>query len=277
MVEFLLSIGRSVCESLRSLGAYAILLASCVKSLFTVRLKYRRQIVEQLHFIGTQSLPVVVTTGSFAGAVFAYSLYNQFESLGVASWTSTLVMKMLTWHLGPVLTSLVLAGRVGCAITAELGTMKVTEQVDALQSMGIEPLDYLIAPRVLAGFIMTPVLAVFSIFIGMSAGLLMIVGIMGGEAHYQIVQLQQLMVSYDYVQALTKAAVFGVIIAVVSCRYGLSTSGGAKGVGQATTDANVSASIAILVINMIVTVFLNYAEPLWNRVVVVFDNIVTVL
>lgn len=277
MINFTMALGRLALEPVRSLGEITLLLLHCLRSLFTRSVAYRREIITQLYTIGTQSLPVVLTTGAFAGAVFAYSFYNQLVGLGVQSWSSALVLKMLTWHLGPVLTALVLAGRVGCAITAELGTMRVTEQVDALQTFGIEPVDYLVLPRVLAALLMCPILTVFAIFIGISAALFMIVCVMGGEAHYQIDQIREFMITYDYVQAMCKASVFGVIIAVISCRNGLATSGGAEGVGKATTSANVSACVSILVVNMLVTVVLQYAEPLWDRLAFTADTVIIYL
>lgn len=277
MVRFLESVGALVIDPLRSLGELSLLVFRCIAVVFTRRISFKAVIATQFYIIGVQSLPVVLTTGAFAGAVFAYSFYNQLVSLGVESLTGALVMKMLTWHLGPVLTALVLAGRIGCAITAELGTMKVTEQVDALQTFGISPLEYLIMPRVMAALLMTPILTVFSIFIGISSALFMIVAVMGGNMLYQMNQIEMVMLSYDYVQAMTKAAVFGTIIAVISCRDGLATSGGAEGVGKATTSANVSSCVSILIVNMIVTVVLNYGEPVWNTIVKYIDSAIIAL
>lgn len=150
--------------------------------------------------------------------------------------------------------------------------MKVTEQVDALQTFGIEPVDYLVLPRVLAALVMCPILTIFSIFIGISSALFMIVCVMGGEAHYQMNQIRAFMLTYDYVQAMCKSSVFGLIIAVVACRSGLATSGGAEGVGKATTSANVIACVSILIVNMLVTVILHYAEPWWDALSLAVDS-----
>lgn len=198
-------------------------------------------------------------------------MYNQLAALGVGSWAGAFMAKMLTWHFGPVLIGLILAGRVGCAMTAELGTMKVTEQVDALRAFGVSPTAYLVMPRVFAGFVMAPLLTVVAIFVGLLAGMAMIVYGMGGEAHYQWVQIKAMMLPYDYVQGILKGAVFGVLIALVACRNGLDARGGAEGVGQATTSANVSASIGILIINLFVSIVLTRAEPLWNQ----FENLLS--
>lgn len=265
MVNPISALGRWVIELVRSTGEVALLFFQCLILFPAKGLQYRKEIVRQMYFVGVESLTVILTTGAFAGAVFAYTLYNQLAELGVGSWAGAFMIKMLTWHFGPVLIGLVLAGRVGCSITAELGTMNVTEQVDALRAFGVNPVGYLVMPRVAAAFFMTPILTAFSICIGVLAGMFMIVVVMGGDAHFQWVQIKQMMIPYDYVQGLMKGLVFGLVIALVCCRNGLATRGGAEGVGKATTSANVTTCIAILIINLWVSVVLTRAEPLWNK------------
>lgn len=259
--------GKPVIALMRGVADVGLLFVRCLVLAVTKGFAHRREIMKQMYFIGVGSLPVVVTTGVFAGAVFAYSLYNQLVALGVGSWAGALMAKMLTWHFGPVLIGLVLAGRVGCAMTAELGTMNVTEQVDAMDSFGVSPVAALVMPRVIAAMVMAPVLTVVAIFVGLLAGVGMIVHVMGGDAHYQWVQIKALMIPYDYVQGLLKGLVFGLVFALICCRNGLVTRGGAEGVGQATTTANVAACTAILVINLAASVVLTHAESLWNRLV----------
>ncbi len=256
--------GRWFTDTVAGIGELAVLFARCVLLFPVLGLKYRKEIVRQLYFVGVTSLPVIITTGAFAGAVFAYTLYNQLVTLGVGSWAGAFMAKMLTWHFGPVLIGLVLAGRVGCAMTAELGTMTVTEQVDAVRSFGVSPTAYLVMPRVVAALVMAPVLTATAIFVGLLSGMFMIVWILGGENYFQWVQIQAMVVPYDYVQGIVKGAVFGVLIALICCRNGLLTRGGAEGVGLATTTANVSACMAILVVNLFVSIILTRAEPLWN-------------
>ncbi|MCC8107976.1 MAG: ABC transporter permease [Planctomycetes bacterium] len=271
MYNQIVRLGRSVSDGLRGVGEIAILLWQCIKWL-TRGLPYKRETIQQFYFIGVQSLPVILTTGAFTGAVLAYTSYNQFVTLGVESWTGAIVAKAQVWQLGPVLVGLMLAGRVGCSITAELGTMNVTEQVDALDTMGTDPVRYLVLPRVLASFFMTPVLTVFAMLIGIIAGLVMTVFILGAEWHFQWSQIEDWMVPYDYVQGLSKGLVFGVTISLICCRNGLKTTGGAEGVGKATTAANVSSCIAILILNLVMSILLFYLEPVWDTVAYAVDT-----
>lgn len=264
MIKLMLALGRWTLDTIRSVGQIAWLFAQCMLLVPLRGVQYRMEIIRQMYFIGVGSIPVILTTGAFAGAVFAYAMYNQLVSLGVESWAGVFMAKLLTWHFGPVLIGLVLAGRVGCTITAEIGTMNVTEQVDALTSFGVSPVAYLVMPRVVGAIVMTPILTVFAIYIGLQAGLFFIVYIMGGESIYQWTQIRELMIPYDYIQGLVKGLVFGIVIALVCCRNGLQTRGGAEGVGLATTSANVSTCVAILIINFLISILLTHAEPIWD-------------
>ncbi len=270
MFRLILLLGQWSLTSVASIGELALLLVHCLLLFPKFGLKYRKELVRQAYFVGVSSIPVIVTTGAFAGAVFAYTLYNQLVALGVGSWAGAFMAKMLTWHFGPVLIGLVLAGRVGCAMTAELGTMNVTEQVDAIRAFGVSPTAYLVMPRVFASFVMAPVLTAVAIFVGLLSGMFMIVHVMGGESYFQWAQIQAMTIPYDYVQGLVKGAVFGVLIALVCCRNGLLTRGGAEGVGFATTTANVSACMGILIVNLFASIVLTRMQPLWNEVVAFF-------
>lgn len=267
MIRFLLRLGKGCIDTVQSTGELVLVFLECLVLLPTAGIRYRHEIVRQLYSIGVGSIPVILITGSFAGAVFAYTIYNQLAALGVGSWAGAFMAKMLTWHFGPVLIALVLAGRVGCAMTAELGTMKVTEQVDALNSFGVSSTAYLVMPRVLAGVVMAPILTLFAIFIGLLAGMFMIVHIMGGDSHFQWVNIQAQMVAYDYIQGLIKGMVFGLLISLVCCRNGLATRGGAEEVGLATTSANVTSCVLILIVNLLVSIVLTKLEPFWNALV----------
>lgn len=271
MYGFLTNLGSLASDGLRGVGEVGLLLLQCLRWLMR-GMPYKKETITQFYFIGVQSIPVVLTTAIFTGAVLAYTSYLQFIVLGVQSWTGMVVAKGLVWQLGPVLVGLMLAGRVGCAITAEIGTMNVTEQVDALDCMGTDPVRYLVLPRVIASFFMTPVLTVMAMFVGIFAGLIM-TSILGGEWHYQWTQISASMKSYDYIQGLSKGLVFGVTIALICCRNGLRTKGGAEGVGKATTSANVSSCIAILILNLVVTIILNSLEPIWYSVAFWLDSV----
>lgn len=252
-------IGSGALRLVASWGGFVLLALACLRAILVYRLKYLGVIVEQLYFIGVQSLAVVVTTGAFAGAVVAYAMHNRFDSLGVGSLTTAVTMKFLLWQIGPVLTGIVLAGRVGCAMAAEIGTLKITEQVDALESFAVDPVAYLIAPKCVAFFVMMPVLVVVAIFAGAFSCLAMVY-VMGGEMTYQMQRLQEHIVPYDYVYAIVKGMIFGPMIALICCGRGMKTRGGAGGVGTASTAGNVQSCIAIFISNLFITVLINLAE-----------------
>lgn len=268
--QITIGLGRFVSDGIRGVGEVVLLLLQCLRGL-TKGLPDKRETVQQFYFIGVQSLPVILTTGAFVGAVLAYTMYNQLMAVGVESWTGAIVAKAQVWQLGPVLVGLMLAGRVGCSMTAELGTMNVTEQIDALETMGTDPVRRLVLPRVIACFFMTPILTAFSMLVGIIAALVMTVAVMNAEWHYQWSQVEDWMVPYDYVQGLSKGLVFGVAISLICCRFGLKTGGGAEGVGKATTNANVASCIAILILNLIMSIILFYGQPVWNYIAGLLD------
>jgi len=261
-VGYLQSIGRLVSDGLSGIGRVVILLYETVawgfRSLPVPRLfaENRKLLVQQIYFIGVQSLPVVLTTGAFTGMVMAYALCPEFKRLGVTSWVGPMVAKALTQQLGPTLTGLMLAGRVGCAMAAELGYMSVSEQIDALRTMGTNPVRYLVLPRVLGSMLMTPLLTSFAMFIGISGGMALTVYGLGAEWHFLWNKTLDFMEWYDIFRGLTKALFFGLTTALICCYKGMSASGGAEGVGKATTESNVASCITILVINLFLTMIL---------------------
>jgi phospholipid/cholesterol/gamma-HCH transport system permease protein len=255
MLTFLWSIGNRALGIFRGVGEVTLLLLDVIRWIVW-SWPPRAIVVRQLYFVGVESLPVVATTGAFTGMVLAYQSHEQFATLGIVSWTGPLVAKSLIMQLGPVLAGVMLAGRVGCAMAAELGTMVVTEQVDALKTMGADPVKYLVMPRVVAFTLMTPVLTGFAMAVGIAAGFALTIYGQGAEAHFMWEQTKILVVNYDFVQGLLKALFFGMGIALICCLRGLATRGGAEGVGQATTEANVYSCIYILVSNLFLTILL---------------------
>jgi phospholipid/cholesterol/gamma-HCH transport system permease protein len=245
-------LGTVVVSGLRGTGRVALLFVDVIRWMLHSA-PDRRVLTWQLYFVGVQSLPVILTTGAFTGMVLAYNSYFEFLRLGVASWTGPLVAKALVKQLGPVLAGLMLAGRVGGAMAAELGTMNVTEQIDALKTMGTDPVKYLVVPRVIACTLMTPVLTAFAMAIGIAAGFWLTIHGLGAESHFIWEQTRDFMDTYDYVQGLIKSAFFGCSIALICCYKGLGTRGGAEGVGKATTEANVASCICVLISNMFLT------------------------
>jgi phospholipid/cholesterol/gamma-HCH transport system permease protein len=212
-----------------------------------------RELVRQLHFIGVKSQAVVVVTGAFTGMVLTAQTYFQFHKIHMDSATLAVVGVSMCSELGPVLTGLMVAGRVGAALAAELGTMRVTEQIDALRTLATHPVDYLVAPRVLGSMIAMPLLTAESMAVGIGAGYLLAAGFLNIEPAY----LWHNMVKYTNPgHALTgviKSVLYGVCIGVICCYKGMHCPQGAEGVGRATTEAVVYSCITILVSNFFLT------------------------
>lgn len=238
---FLASIGRVTYFALQSLMA-AILPPY-----------YGRQIFKQLVDIGYYSLPVVGLTATFTGMVLALQSYTGFARFSAESAIATVVVLSVTRELAPVLAGLMVAGRVGAAMAAEIGTMRVTEQIDALMTLSTNPLKYLVAPRLLGGLLMLPALVLVADVIGVFGGYLVSIYKLGFNPGTYLHQTFEYLEIRDVVLGLVKATVFGFLIALMGCYHGYYSKGGAQGVGAATTRAVVSASILILISNYILT------------------------
>ena len=215
-----------------------------------------REILKQMEEVGVRSFPVVVITAAFTGMVLALQSFTGFKRFGAESMVGTVVALSMTRELGPVLTGLMVSGRVGSAMAAELGTMRVTEQIDALYTLSTNPIKYLIVPRFLAAMIMLPLLVIFADVIGILGGYLVSVHILGTNPTLYIRRTWDFLEFNDLYSGLLKAIFFGMILATISCYQGFSTQGGAEGVGRATTKAVVLSSITILIANYFITVFL---------------------
>ncbi len=214
---------------------------------------YPRQILLQMLDIGYYSLPVVGLTAIFTGMVLALQSYTGFSRFEASSAIPTIVVLSMTRELGPVLAGLMVAGRVGASMAAEIGTMRVTEQIDALTTLSTDPLRYLVFPRLIAGMLMLPLLVLVADIIGVMGGYLVSVYKLGFGPIEYINRTLQYLETDDVVSGLVKAAVFGFIVALMGCYQGYNSKGGAQGVGAATTKAVVSASILILTANYVVT------------------------
>jgi phospholipid/cholesterol/gamma-HCH transport system permease protein len=214
---------------------------------------YPRQILRQMLDIGYYSLPVVGLTAIFTGMVLALQSYTGFSRFEAASAIPTIVVLSMTRELGPVLAGLMVAGRVGASMAAEIGTMRVTEQIDALTTLSTDPYRYLVFPRVIAGLLMLPLLVLVADVIGVMGGYLVsVVKLNFGPVEY-LNRTFEFLEAQDVISGLVKAAVFGFLVALMGCYQGYNSRGGAQGVGTATTRAVVSASILILTANYIVT------------------------
>jgi phospholipid/cholesterol/gamma-HCH transport system permease protein len=237
---------------LTEFGQIALLAKDIMRSVFTLKVTWR-DLLHQIHFIGVKSQSVVLVTGAFTGMVLGAQTYFQFHKVKMDTASLAVVSVSMCSELGPVLTALMVAGRVGAAIAAELGTMRVTEQIDALRTLATNPVDYLVVPRVLAAHIALPLLTVEAIVVGIGAGYLVSVHLLGIEPTYLWENMLRYSHDVDVMIGLVKAFIFGGIIALIGCYKGLTCGLGAEGVGHATTEAVVYSSITILISNFFLT------------------------
>jgi phospholipid/cholesterol/gamma-HCH transport system permease protein len=214
---------------------------------------YPRLILRQMIDIGYYSLPVVGLTAIFTGMVLALQSYTGFARFSAEGAVATVVVLSMTRELGPVLAALMVAGRMGASMAAEIGTMRVTEQIDALTTLSTNPYKYLVMPRLLAGLLMLPCLVAVADIIGVFGGFLIGVNKLGFNPAGYLKQTFTYLEAKDVLSGLTKAAVFGFIISLMGCYHGYHSKGGAQGVGAATTNAVVSASAMILIFNYMIT------------------------
>jgi len=240
-LEFLSTVGRFSRFAIRATG-------HCFRPPF-----YLRQIIKQFVDIGYFSLPVVGLTALFTGMVLALQSHTGFARFDAESAIPTVVVLSITRELGPVMAGLMVAGRIGASIAAEIGTMSVTEQIDALTTLSTNPFKYLVAPRLLAGTLVLPLLVLVADIIGVFGGFMVCVYDLKFNAANYISQSWQYLEHRDVTSGLWKAAVFGFIITMMGCYQGFNSKGGAAGVGKATTNAVVSASILILIVNYLLT------------------------
>lgn len=245
-------LGRVFLEFLANIGSLGIFFSKIFTSLFSTKV-YWRQIFKQMLEIGYYSLPVVGLTAVFTGAVLALQSYTGFSRFNAESSIASVVVLSITRELGPVLAGLMLAGRVGAAIAAEIGTMKVTEQIDALYTLNTNPYNYLVLPRVIAGVLMLPLLVIIADIIGVFGGYLVSIYKLGFSPYSYLNSTFDFLETQDVVSGLIKASFFGFIVTAMGCYSGYNSGRGAQGVGIATTNAVVGASILILITNYVIT------------------------
>lgn len=256
-LTFINKLGRVVLNFFEAAGKLGIFCGETVYHCVTPPF-YLKSLGRQLIEIGFYSLPVVALTTLFSGMVIALQTYTGFAQLSAEGAVAMVVLVAVTRELAPVMAGLMVAGRIGAAMAAEIGTMRVTEQIDALSTLSVNPFKYLIAPRVLAGVLMLPVLVFIGDIIGICGGYMIGVYKLDFNATTYLMNTWQYLKPMDIISGLTKAAVFGFIITLLGCYNGFQSKGGAQGVGQATTNAVVSASILILIFNYILTeIFFN--------------------
>lgn len=263
----LTALKRTTLERFRvvgSIGAWLSLIFAVVKVTLQ-RPPSLKLVLKQLYDVGVSSLPVVAITGFSTGLVLAAQSIYQLSDKGLTSVTGLMVTKAMMTELGPVLTAFMVTGRVGAAMCAELGSMLVTEQIDALQTMAINPNRYLIAPRFIAGTIMMPLLTLFSIVMGMFGGYLISVYYFGMAPTTYIDPIPLHVKFFDLFVGVFKGFIFGILILTIACFKGMRTSGGAAGVGKTTTNAVVVTYCAILLSNFFLTMALNVLHEQISR------------
>jgi len=241
---------------LSGVGEYILLIIDTTKSTFKKFPKWHL-VRDQMFSIGVMSLGVVAITGLSTGIVLAAQSIYQLAPKGLANITGVMVAKVMITELGPVLTAFMVTGRVGAAMCAEIGTMKVTEQIDAIKSMAVNPNSYLIAPRFIAGIIMIPTLTVFSILMGILGGYLISTFFFHLNAGNYFYPMSVHISFFDIIAGSIKAICFGFLLITISCFKGIKTKGGAEGVGKATTSSVVISYISILISDFLITMALN--------------------
>ncbi|MCH8925044.1 MAG: ABC transporter permease [Proteobacteria bacterium] len=245
-------IGRTFLRFLEATGRLSLFAATAVGHCVRPPI-YPRLIGRQMIEIGYYSLPVVGLTAIFTGMVLALQSYTGFARFSAESAIPNVVIISITRELGPVLAGLMVAGRVGAAIAAEIGTMRVTEQIDALDTLATNPFKYLIAPRLIAGLTMMPILVLIADIIGVFGGYVVSIYKLGFNPYVYLKHTIDFVEVQDVVSGLVKAGVFGFLVTLMGCYHGYNSKGGAQGVGAATTNAVVSASILILCFNYFIT------------------------
>lgn len=257
LVQLFATVGKESLGIWASMGRFTIFLFQALRVFLTTVPKVQK-ILTQMYIIGVESLNITVLTGTFSGMVFALQSYIGFQRVGGEQFIGVIVAMGMIRELGPVLTGLMVTGRAGSAITAEIGTMSITEQIDALRTLRINVFRYLVVPRMVAGTVIFPFLTIFSMICGIVGGYVVCVGVLGLSGDDYVNSIKTYVELSDVVRGLTKAAVFGFILTWVGTYKGYYTEGGARGVGAATTQSVVTSSIMILISNYFITKMLEH-------------------
>jgi len=259
-------LGAVVIRWIETVGDMVLFSLSTLSWLFS-RLPRRDTLLPAFYNIGVLSLPVIALTGTFIGMVLAVQSYTQFKAFGFETRLGALINMSMSRELGPVLAATMLAGRVGSAIAAELGTMRVTEQIDALESMGANPVQYLVVPRFLGCLLMIPSLTIMGIFMGVVGGGYYSIYVLGIDSYHYWKNSQQFVENWDLFYGVFKSVFFGATIAMVSCYRGFHCAPGAEGVGRAATAAFVMSFVIIIILDLGLSITLdhvyNWLWPEW--------------
>lgn len=253
--------GQLVIEFVQAVGDLALFATSMLRWLCR-GLPRRTVVVECMYEVGVRSIPVVLITGMFIGMVLAVQGYQQFHLMRMETRMGAVINMALVAELGPVLAATMLAGRVGSAMAAQLGTMRVTEQIDALRALGANPIQYLVVPRFLSCFLLIPLLTVMADAIGVAGGWVFSTQVLGVDATYYWHYSTEYVAAWDVCAGILKSMFFGAAIALIACHRGFNCGSGAEGVGQAATSSFVLSFVVILVLDFFLGMFLN--EIYWT-------------
>ncbi|MEM8943699.1 MAG: ABC transporter permease [Planctomycetota bacterium] len=249
-------VGGAVLNAIETLGDLTLFAWRTLTWLAT-RLPRRETLFANMYQIGVLSLPVVALTGTFIGMVLAVQSYTQFRAFGLETQLGGVINKSMFRELGPVLAATMLAGRVGSAMAAELGTMRVTEQIDALSSMGANPIQYLVVPRFLSCLLLIPSLTIMAVFMGVMGGLIYSVFILDIDMHHYMSNGKLFVENWDLFYGVVKSVFFGATIGLLSCYRGFHCQPGAEGVGNAATTAFVQSFVVIIVLDLFLSILLD--------------------
>jgi phospholipid/cholesterol/gamma-HCH transport system permease protein len=258
LVRFVALIGNRILHAVAGFGRFTYFVIEIVKGLAYPKAWMRRErLVRQLYEVGTLSIPVLGITGAFIGMTLAFEGYRQFQAIGQEGRLGGVINLSIVKQLGPVLAAIMLAGRVGCALTAEIGSMRVTEQLDAMRAMATDPVKVLVVPRVLACVLMIPILTIFSNACGVLGGWLIVTKLYGADPVMYERYSQQFVWGIDIASGLIKSVFFGAAIGIISCYKGFTCQPGAEGVGKATTESFVTSFMAIIIQGVVLAKVLN--------------------
>jgi len=256
VADWIADLGEVTMAAGATLEDMALFATQTFRWLFTRRPR-KGTLIPAFYEIGVLSLPVVALTGTFIGMVLAVQSYSQFHLLGLETRLGAVINMALVRELGPVLAATMLAGRVGSAMAAELGTMRVTEQIDALASMGANPIHYLVVPRFLGCLVMIPTLTIMADFMGVVGGHFYSIHLLGVDSHHYWENAQRFVGHYDVFAGVFKSLFFGAAIALISCHRGFNCDPGAEGVGRAATSAFVYSFVVILILDLVLAIGLD--------------------
>ncbi len=256
IAEWIADLGAVVIQWVAALGDISLFSAQTVRSLLT-RLPKKETILPNFYQIGVLSLPVVALTGTFIGMVLVVQSYVQFRNMNMESELGAVINMTLVRELGPVLAAVMLAGRVGSSMAAELGTMRVTEQIDALTAMGSNPIHYLVVPRFLGCLLLIPALTVLADFMGIAGAYFYAIFLLGIDWHHYLENSRAYVGNFDLFVGIFKSLFFGAAIALIGCHRGFHSEGGAEGVGRAATSAFVYSFVAILLLDLLLGIGLD--------------------